>query len=158
LTIETYIPKENPYLSTNYSRQSCFLSLQELNALVLHGIGIIPISHKLYFFLAIPFQTSKWDNCPKSSLWYIWFTSSKQISKQNPSISFQDIHKWLSNIFKFFLVEIMSNRNLLLVFLTSLAILWHSLILLQNSEKFNMIDVAVSPILIHATLRGTVSI
>lgn len=87
-------PKENPYLSTNYSRQSCFLSLQELNALVLHGIGIIPISHKLYFFLAIPFQTSKWDNCPKSSLWYIWFTSSKQISKQNPSISFQDIHKW----------------------------------------------------------------
>ena len=62
------------------------------------------------------------------------------------------------HIFKFFLVEIMSNRNLLSVFLTSLAILWHSLILLQNSEKFNIIDVAVSPILIHATLRGTVSI
>lgn len=62
------------------------------------------------------------------------------------------------HIFKFCLVEIMSNRNLLSVFLTSLAILWHSLILLQNSEKFKMIDVAVSPILIHATLRGTVSI
>lgn len=115
-----------------------------------------PTGHKLYFFLAIPFRLPNGAIVPKAHYDIYDLLHPNKYLSRIPAYHIRIFINGLYISLNSAWFKLLVRQKLVISLSHFMAILWHSLILLQNSEKFSMIDIAVSPKLIRRRLAEMV--